>query len=70
MIGLFYLSSLAFMFSCIMLFDLFTWTAFYCYLWSASLLVMVGIALQLYQNWYRSRQIQKWIREGEDDDDD
>lgn len=70
MIGLFYLSSLAFMYSCIMLFDLFSWTAFFCYLWSASLLTMVGVTMQLFQNWHQARKIEKWLKEGEADDDE
>lgn len=70
MIGLFYLSSLAFMYSCIMLFDLFSWTAFFCYLWSASLLTMVGVAMQLFHNWYQARKLEKWLKEGEADDDE
>lgn len=69
MIGLFYLSSNAFMFSCIMLFEWFRWTSFFCYLWSSSLLVMLCVLADLFNQWYRQRQIDKWLREGDDDDD-
>lgn len=70
MIGLFYMCSLAFLFSSNMIFELFSWNAFFCYMWSTSLIIMVIMVLETVYNWHQMRQLEKWTREGEEDDDD
>lgn len=70
MIGLFYISSIAFMFSCIILFEYFSWTSFFCYLLGSSLLVMFSVLADIFKQWLMLREFERWIREGEEDDDE
>ena len=70
MIGMFYISSNAFMLSCIMLFECFRWTSFFCYLWSSSLVMILCVFVDAFQQWQRQREIERWIREEENDEDD
>ena len=70
MIGMFYISSNAFMLSCIMLFECFRWTSFFCYLWSSSLVMMLCVFVDIFHQWQRQREIERWISGEEDDEDD
>ena len=70
MIGMFYISSNAFMLSCIMLFECFRWTSFFCYLWSSSLVMILCVFFDAFHQWQRQREIESWIRGEEDDEDD
>ena len=70
MIGMFYISSNAFMLSCIMLFECFRWTSFFCYLWSSSLVMMLCVFVDVFHQWQRQREIERWISGEEDDEDD
>lgn len=70
MIGMFYISSNAFMLSCIMLFECFRWTSFFCYLWSSSLVMILCVFVDAFHQWQRQREIERWISGEEDDEDD
>ena len=50
MIGMFYISSNAFMLSCIMLFECFRWTSFFCYLWSSSLVMILCVFVDAFKS--------------------